>query len=175
MFCPECGNQVPDGTKFCPSCGNAFGDASAPAPAGGAAQPAAPQGVAYTPVAPAAPAKGANKGLIIGLAVVAVAIVAAIVFGLVSCMGGTNYVGTWEGSATIEEYAGMDFDCTLKLNDDDSAVFESELLDGSIDTEWREGDNGVEVEIDGTWETFEKDGDTLVFEDDGVTVELEKK
>lgn len=25
MFCTNCGNQVPDGTKFCPSCGAALG------------------------------------------------------------------------------------------------------------------------------------------------------
>lgn len=29
MFCPSCGNQVPDGTTFCPKCGNQLG---APAP-----------------------------------------------------------------------------------------------------------------------------------------------
>ena len=25
MFCPNCGNQIPDESKFCPSCGTAIG------------------------------------------------------------------------------------------------------------------------------------------------------
>lgn len=37
MFCPKCGNQIPDGSKFCPKCGSQLGQAPAPA----AAQPAA--------------------------------------------------------------------------------------------------------------------------------------
>ena len=27
MFCPQCGNQVPDGTAFCPACGKQVGEA----------------------------------------------------------------------------------------------------------------------------------------------------
>ncbi|WP_455136446.1 zinc-ribbon domain-containing protein [Thermophilibacter sp.] len=38
MFCPNCGNQLPDGSRFCPSCGAAVG-ATEPA-AGGPATPA---------------------------------------------------------------------------------------------------------------------------------------
>ena len=26
MFCPKCGNQMPDGAMFCQSCGNPLGD-----------------------------------------------------------------------------------------------------------------------------------------------------
>ena len=173
MFCPKCGSQVPDGTKFCPKCGNVLGGgapAPQPAPAG-----AGGQNVAYTPVAPAN--KGTNKGVIIGLAVVAVAIVAALVFFLVSCMGGNSYVGTWEGTA---EYSGVEVDCTLTLNDDKSAEIElsymghSETQDG---LEWRESDNGVEIATEGKddWEELEKDGDSLVIEESGVTIEVTKK
>ncbi len=38
MFCPKCGQQVPDNASFCPSCGNPFG-----APASGGSQPYQPQ------------------------------------------------------------------------------------------------------------------------------------
>ena len=31
MFCPKCGNQIPDGSKFCPKCGSQLGQAPAPA------------------------------------------------------------------------------------------------------------------------------------------------
>lgn len=42
MFCPQCGNQVPDGVSFCPQCGSKLGSpanaaAGAAATAGGAA------------------------------------------------------------------------------------------------------------------------------------------
>ena len=40
MFCPKCGNQIPDGSKFCPKCGSQLGQAPAPA-AAPATQPAA--------------------------------------------------------------------------------------------------------------------------------------
>ena len=32
MFCPSCGNQVPDGTAFCPKCGKQIGSAAAQQP-----------------------------------------------------------------------------------------------------------------------------------------------
>jgi len=40
MFCPECGKEIPGGSKFCPACGKATG-AAPNAPASG---PATPQG-----------------------------------------------------------------------------------------------------------------------------------
>ncbi len=33
MFCSNCGNQIPDGTKFCPNCGAATGENAAQASA----------------------------------------------------------------------------------------------------------------------------------------------
>ena len=39
MFCPKCGNQIPDGSRFCPKCGNQFATAAAPQSAQPAAQP----------------------------------------------------------------------------------------------------------------------------------------
>lgn len=34
MFCPKCGNQLPDGSAFCSKCGAKLGDRAAAAPAG---------------------------------------------------------------------------------------------------------------------------------------------
>lgn len=31
MFCPKCGEKIPDGVAFCPKCGNKFANQSAPA------------------------------------------------------------------------------------------------------------------------------------------------
>jgi len=42
MFCPDCGKEVPAGSKFCPDCGKSFG--GAPNAASGGAQPQAAQG-----------------------------------------------------------------------------------------------------------------------------------
>ena len=179
MFCPKCGSQVPDGTKFCPKCGNNLGSNSVPG-AGPAPQRSAgptPQNVNYTPVAPTQSKN--NKGLMIGLAVVAVAIVAALVFFIVSCSGifGYNYVGTWEGTA---EYSGVTADCTMVLEDDKSAEMEMSIgsYSESMDNlEWRETDDGIEVATEGQddWEEFERDGDKLTMEEDGITFELTKK
>jgi len=42
MFCPECGKQIPTGSKFCPECGKTTG--AAPNAPGTASAPAGPQG-----------------------------------------------------------------------------------------------------------------------------------
>lgn len=42
MFCPTCGNQVPDDTKFCPGCGTPLAQAPAAANAAPAAENAVP-------------------------------------------------------------------------------------------------------------------------------------
>lgn len=62
MFCPKCGNQVPDGSAFCGQCGNKFENvpnapAGAPAPAGvakAAAGSSATSSLKLTPVGIAA-------------------------------------------------------------------------------------------------------------------------
>lgn len=108
MFCPQCGNEIPDQSTFCPKCGaNVKPKAEAPAqpgqvPAPGQAAPqagpqvAAPLGGAPT-AAPqdAMPAsvpltvnKKSNKLPIIIIAVVAVAIIVALCLGLSKCGGG---------------------------------------------------------------------------------------
>ena len=49
MFCPQCGNQLPDGSAFCGKCGAQLGAAPASAPVAGARGP-----VAAAPKAPSA-------------------------------------------------------------------------------------------------------------------------
>ena len=161
MFCPKCGSQVPDGTKFCPKCGSALGGAPAAAPAGVTAAVATP--------------RPTSKGVIIGLAVMAVAIVAALVFFLVSCMGGGGYEGTWRGTREVD---GKEAELVLTLNGDKSAELELSYdgMSQGADLEWRETDDGVEVTPEGeeSWQEFEKDGDALKIELSGEEFELTK-
>ena len=53
MFCPKCGNNIPDGVKFCPKCGNAIGGAeskfTAPRPE---KREAPPKNDSYQPSSP---------------------------------------------------------------------------------------------------------------------------
>lgn len=82
MFCPNCGNQLPDGSRFCGKCGTQL-DVSP------GVQPTGVPG----PYAPVAEKPKSKAGLVIGIvaAVVVVAgIVAAIVFGVTSCVGGAS-------------------------------------------------------------------------------------
>ena len=96
MFCPKCGQELPDGSKFCPWCGAAstsVANGSQPK----AADPAPVQTPA--PAAPSAPApdyaaapgapKRSKKPLILGgIAVVAVAVIATVVVFATGLLGG---------------------------------------------------------------------------------------
>jgi len=44
MFCPDCGKEVPAGSKFCPGCGKATGAVPSAASASGPAEPQTAQG-----------------------------------------------------------------------------------------------------------------------------------
>ena len=70
MFCPKCGNQIPDGSKFCPKCGSQLGQAPAPA-----AVPAT-QPVASPYVAPVKATPGTDVLKIGRIVAAAVAIIA---------------------------------------------------------------------------------------------------
>ena len=83
MFCRNCGSQMPDGARFCDRCGAPAGaettqpsppPPSAPQPQPGAFPP--PAGYSY---GPSGPPKKSRRGLWIGLAAVAVVIIAAAV------------------------------------------------------------------------------------------------
>lgn len=205
MFCPKCGSQLADGTKFCPKCGAALGN-NVGTPASGAPNQfnngqgvPQPQGVNYTP-SPIQPKKN-NKGLFIGLGVAAVAIVIALILFFTGCLGGgkgspagtsgdavvdekteemlltESYIGTWEGTAT---YQGVTVDCTLQLNEDESAEMKmsfagkSETMDN---LQWRTTDDGIEVATENKddWTEFERDGDALVIDQSGIEIEVTKK
>lgn len=81
MFCPHCGNQLPDGSRFCGKCGAQLGGPAAPA-----------AGPATGPVVAGAPKKGLDPRVKLGIIVVAaLAVVGAIVFGIVSCVRGGGH------------------------------------------------------------------------------------
>ena len=79
MFCPNCGNQLPDGSKFCGNCGAQIAQA--------AQQPEAQSQPAYQPAYAAAGAGGAvarvrngkAKWFILGGAVVVIAVVVILI------------------------------------------------------------------------------------------------
>lgn len=97
MFCPKCGSEMPEGTQFCTNCGGKMTEADeaksiehdvdkshvsqltppAPVSALGADSPTVPDTL-HTPQA-----ASNKKGLIIGVVIAAVAIVAAIAIALV--------------------------------------------------------------------------------------------
>ncbi|WP_455137916.1 zinc-ribbon domain-containing protein [Thermophilibacter sp.] len=89
MFCPQCGAQLPDGSKFCGKCGAQIGGA-APVPGAPASQPG--------PIVTPQPKKGLDPKVRLGIigAVVVIA-VAAIIFGIVSCVSGGH--GSAQGIA----------------------------------------------------------------------------
>src|SRR5262245_56603867 len=83
MFCSQCGTQVAEGANFCNKCGAKLGQAAtAPSPA----PPATPASVKPPPVSPAVQSASvpspsqttrSSKGMLFGLAGVAVIILAA--------------------------------------------------------------------------------------------------
>lgn len=87
MFCTKCGNEMPDGSKFCTKCGAPMGKevASGAQAARGAsevpAESAAPSGRdgKAAAVSPSVPSKKKRTGLVVGVAVVALAAVGVAV------------------------------------------------------------------------------------------------
>ena len=101
MFCPACGNQVPDDAAACPVCGNDLGAARQVAQATAPAQPAvAPAAVpapatplAPVPVPPAAPTS--RTGLIVAVSIVAVLLVLVVIVA-----GGFFAFGLFKGGSS---------------------------------------------------------------------------
>ena len=93
MFCPKCGNQVPDNAKFCPACGNQF--AAAPAPA--------PRPVAGNPAQPGAATFGALH--IATIVVAALLLICAFAVPLVNCedLSYLSSYASYFGGSTIDE------------------------------------------------------------------------
>lgn len=93
MFCPHCGNQVPEGSRFCGKCGAQLSVGPAQQ-TGAGAQP----GDGYTPVSTDVPddpfggtpqnsGKKSPVALIVAIVAV-VAVVAPVIFGVTRCAGG---------------------------------------------------------------------------------------
>lgn len=84
MFCPKCGEKIPDGVAFCPKCGNKF--ASQPAPAKPTAtheetpvKKPATHAAAPSPAKPAisAPSVSLNTNIMVPLAIGVIALILA--------------------------------------------------------------------------------------------------
>ncbi len=122
MNCPSCGNQVADGSANCPVCG-----APLMAP-GGMPQGGAPMQPQYQ----AAPQGGGKKtGLIIGIAVAAVVVIALIVcfaLGLFSSKNGKYVCDDYSayGMELSLEVKGSKFTMTV------NAFGETETTEGTI-------------------------------------------
>lgn len=115
MFCPQCGAQLPDGSRFCGKCGAQI-DGAASVPGG---QPGADGPVVTTP-----PKKGLDPRVKVGIiAVVAVAVVAAIIWGVVSCVGGG-------GRGSAQDVANGLTAAFDKIVDDN---FSSDSINGAMD------------------------------------------
>lgn len=80
MFCDKCGNNNPNDAKFCEACGNPITSPQAPT------APTAPMGGTYYPPAPAKPSGSNPAGKIIAI-IIAIAVIAAAVFGVVKLVG----------------------------------------------------------------------------------------
>lgn len=98
MFCPQCGAQLPDGSKFCATCGTQLnaGSAVAPAPAVHASEPQ---------VAPSR----SKVGLVVA-GVAALVVLALVIFGVARCAGG----GSRGSAQTVADGVGASFDTMIE-------------------------------------------------------------
>lgn len=148
MICPSCGNQVADGSPSCPVCGAAL-----MAPGG------MPQG-GMQPQYQAAPAPqggGKKTGLIIGIAVAAVAVVALVLCLVLGVFGGGH-----NGKYVCEDYAAYGMDVSLEVKGSKftltmSAFGETETTEGTIKFKGDKVELTAEGDtIEGTYDKGEK-------------------
>ena len=140
MFCPKCGQQLPDGSRFCSACGAQMPSAAQP----GAQQALQPQTqlqpqpqpqpyaqpYAAAPVAATAAKKGVSKGLIAGIAVAAVAVVGVGVgLGIHFLGGGTQTPSGPLGACEAAMEDASSFDCDIDMDMDISADGQSVPID----------------------------------------------
>lgn len=124
MFCPQCGAQLPDGSKFCAKCGAQLGSA----PTQTAAAPQVPQ----TPPdfgngTPVVPGRSKPKTGLIVAGVAAIVVVALAIWGIVSCVGGGSK-GSAQGVAD-----GVTASFNTMIDGDFSADSITKCFDGIID------------------------------------------
>ena len=84
MFCPKCGEKIPDGVAFCPKCGNKFAAEPTPAKAtaahdGATVKAPAAHATAPSPAKPAisAPSVSLDTNLIVPLVIGVIALILA--------------------------------------------------------------------------------------------------
>ena len=167
MNCPSCGNQVADGAANCPVCG---------APlmvAGGMPQGMDPMQQGGVQPQYQAPQGGGKKtGLIIGIAVAAVVVIALIVCFALGLFSSKN------GKYVCDDYASFGMDVTLEVKGSDftltmSAFGETESQKGTIKFK------GSKVELTAEGETIEgkysKKDKTITIEEDGMSMTFKKK
>lgn len=148
MFCPNCGSQMPDGSKFCAQCGKAVPTAQQPA------APTAPQPVVFA--SPVKPVKKKKSKL--PVAIIAVVLVVAIVVGVCFLAFGkkTEYL-------LIEQ---------VTVNNGIESSVEYEYGENGVLQYFQRDSNGYIVEY--TY-NYDDDGriESVEFETDGMTIELE--
>lgn len=159
-YCPNCGSPLPDAAKFCMECGTPTPSAPAPhaptvpqvsaasqAPAAPHASvapqapvapqvPDAPQAPEKPQASPApawnnAPPRRARTGLIIGLAIGAVVIIAALVVLLVLLIGGKGETAlpAEKNTASISRTDSIDMSASKKSNSDTTEETTDETAD----------------------------------------------
>jgi len=100
MFCPKCGNQVPDGAPFCTACGNALtAQQAAPvvqqaAPVVQQAAPVVQQPQKYQPMSEKTAQTLGLASMIVGIASLALALLIPII----GWAGGSNVAGVCGGA-----------------------------------------------------------------------------
>lgn len=156
MFCPKCGNEMPDGVQFCSQCGNSIRSTGAGGDAGNAgnalspeqqapgaptgAPPSAPQQVQQASNPKASPLSNApsvgkldnSKTIILIIAIIAaVVIVAAIIFGVTTC-GRSSSSSSASTSSSASESAGSPASSSSAANSGGSSGYShSERVTGS--------------------------------------------
>ena len=104
MFCPKCGNQMPDGAQFCAKCGNSMNAAPANQSAQPQSEPA--PAAAQQPVAqPNVPMQNAKKGLSISPAIIG-GIIGAVVLVLVVII----LAATHKTTLKLDDYVTVEFE-----------------------------------------------------------------
>ncbi len=172
MNCPFCGNQVADGSANCPVCGAALMTPGGMPQGAGPMQGGMPQG-GIQPQYQAAPQGGGKKtGLIIGIIVAAVAVIAIVlclVLGVFSSKNGKYVCSDWSafGVDMTLEVKGSDFTLTM------TAYGETETTEGTIKFSGKKVKLTAEGEtIEGTYSAKDK---TISLDMEGMSLTFKKK
>ena len=153
MTCPNCGMEMPEGSVSCPTCG--YQVAQQPQGDYYAQQPQAPVNNA-APMAPAEPAKK-KTGLLIGIIVGGIAVVAAVVCLILFVFNGK---GGTDGKYVCSSLSAFGMDIYLDVDGEDVEMVMSYDVngDGELSDDEKESNSG----------TIEFDGDTCT-----ITIEVE--